>query len=344
MSDERPRDSGSGLRWGILATGWIAHRFTSDALLAGLNITAVGSRSEGSAREFADTFGIDRAHGSYTELLHDAHVDIVYVATPHPAHVDVAMAALDAGNHVLVEKPLTLNQTQAELLRDKAQAAGLLLSEAMWTRYLPHMARIREIIASGGIGEVRTLHADHSQSLSQDPDHRINALALGGGALLDLGVYPISFAWDILGAPDTVQAAGRLGETGADTDIGVVMMHSSGAVSTCLATSRAAGSNTAHILGTQGRIDIDRVWFTPTSFTHYDHAGDVVEQYVSDVSGHGMQLQAIAAEDSVAAGNLAGELMTLDESVAIMGTLDEIRHQIGVHYPDDDSPAVTASR
>lgn len=332
------------LRWGILATGWIARRFTVDVLLAGLNVTAVGSRSAESAQEFAASFGIGRAHGSYSELVTDPNVDIVYVATPHPAHFDTAMAALEAGKHVLVEKPLTLNQAQAETLRETALSKGLYASEAMWTRYLPHMARIRQSITSGEIGEVRTLHADHAQSLSTNPSHRINALELGGGALLDLGVYPVSFAWDILGTPVTVQAAGRLGQTGADTEVGVLMTHSSGAISTCLASARGAGSNTASIVGTEGRIDIDRMWFTPAGFTRYDAEGQMVEKYVSDVSGHGMQLQALAAEEYVAAGNLSGELMTLDDSVAIMGTLDEIRRQIGVHYPEESPPASTTSR
>ena len=332
------------MRWGILATGWIARRFTADAQLAGLNVTAVGSRSAESARAFAETFGLSRAFGSYAELVADPDVDIVYIATPHPAHCETALAALQAGKHVLVEKPLTLNRAQAETLRETARARGLFAGEAMWTRYLPHMARIREIIASGGIGDIRTLHADHAQSLSTDPTHRINALELGGGALLDLGVYPISFAWDLLGAPTTVHAAGRLGETGADTEVGVVMTHTSGAVSTCLASSRAAGTNTSQIVGTAGRIEIDRVWFTPAGFTHYDADGHVVEQYVSEVPGTGMQFQAIAAEECVASGEVAGKLMTLEDSVAIMGTLDEIRRQIGVRYPGEGAPAATASR
>lgn len=344
MTSEKLHTSHSPLRWGVLATGWIARRFTADALLAGLNVNAVGSRSAESAQEFANSFGIERAHGSYSGLLTDPNVDIVYVATPHPAHFDAAMAVLEAGKHVLVEKPLTLNQAQAEMLRETALAKGLYASEAMWTRYLPHMARIRQIITSGGLGEIRTLHADHAQNLPTDPAHRINALELGGGAVLDLGVYPVSFAWDMLGAPKTIQASGRLGETGADTEVGVLMTHASGALSTCSASSRGAGSNTAHIVGTEGRIEIDRMWFTPATFTHYDSEGSVVEKYVSDVPGHGMQLQALAAEKYISAGTLSGELMTLDDSVAIMGTLDEIRRQIGVRYPEDASPAATASR
>lgn len=325
------------MRWGILATGGIARLFTKDARLAGLDVAAVGSRSAQSAEAFAAEFGIPRAYGSYQELAADDEVDIVYVATPHPMHFENTMLVLEHGKHALVEKPFTINRREAEQLREAARSRGLLVSEAMWTRYLPHMVRIREIIASGGIGEVRALFADHTQLFGEDPEHRINALSLGGGALLDLGVYPVSFAWDILGAPTSVQAAGRLGSTGADTEVGAVMTHASGAVSTLLTSSRGAGPNTAHILGSAGRIDIDRIWYTSAGFTHYDPTGAVVEQYVSDVPGRGMQLQAIAAEEYVAAGRLDGELITLDDSVEIMGTLDEIRRQIGLRYPGEDA-------
>ncbi|GFZ81576.1 hypothetical protein GCM10011359_07570 [Nesterenkonia alkaliphila] len=166
----------------------------------------MGSRSQQSAQQFAAEFGIAQAHGSYQELVENDAVDIVYVATPHPMHYEPTMLAIAAGKHVLVEKPFMLNRTQAEQVREAARAKNLLVTEAMWTRYLPHMVRIRQLIASGAIGEVRALFADHAQSFGSDPTHRINALELGGGALLDLGVYPVSFAWDVLGAPN--QCAG----------------------------------------------------------------------------------------------------------------------------------------
>lgn len=320
------------LRWGILATGWIAEQFSRDAQLAGLNVAAVGSRTAESAQRFATDFNLARAHSSYAELAADPEVDIIYVATPHPMHYEHTMLALDHGKHVLVEKPFTLNQRQAEQVRGAAREKGLLATEAMWTRYLPHMVRIREILASGTLGEVRAVFADHTSVFTTDPQNRINALELGGGALLDLGIYPVSFAWDILGAPVSVKASARFGETGADTEVATVMTHSRGALSTSMTSSRAAGPNTAHIVGTKGRIDIDRLWFAPAGFTHYDAAGEVVEQHSPTVEGRGMQFQALAAEAYVAEENFDGELMTLDDSVAIMGTLDEIRRQIGLSY------------
>jgi predicted dehydrogenase len=326
----------TGLRWGILATGGIAHAFTSDLRTAGLDVAAVGSRSHGSAQRFADEFGITHAHSSYEELAADPDVDILYIATPHPAHADNALLALEAGKHVLVEKPFTLTAPEAAAIRDAAAANGLLAMEAMWTRYLPHMVRIRELTRSGALGDVRAVFADHTQKITSDPTHRLNALELGGGALLDLGIYPISFAWDILGAPVDVRAVARLADTGADADIATVMTHGSGALSTSISSSRAKGPNIAHIIGTDARIDIDSVWYTPTSFRLTSPDGTVVEEYTSEVEGRGMQYQALAAERIIADGGRDSDFLSIAESVAIMGTLDEVRAQVGVRYPQED--------
>jgi len=328
--------SQASLRWGILGPGGIARAFTGDLRTAGLDVVAVGSRRLESAQAFAADFGIPRAHGSYEDLVADPDVDIVYIATPHPLHAANALLALEAGKHVLVEKPFTLTGAEAEAVRDAAAAGGLLAMEAMWTRYLPHMIRIREIVASGVLGELRALTADHTQLITSDPAHRLNALELGGGALLDLGVYPVSFAWDILGEPLSIVASARLGETGADTEVATIMAHASGALSTTLSASRAAGPNTASIIGTEARIDIDRVWYSPTSFRVVAPDGRVLEEYRSEIEGRGMQYQALAAERIIAAGRTDSDELPIDESVAIMATLDEIRALVGVRYPGED--------
>ncbi len=326
----------TGLRWGILATGLIAHLFTADLRMAGHTVTAVGSRRREAADAFAAEFGITHAHGSYEALVADPDVDIVYIGTPHTAHAENALLALDAGKHVLVEKPFTLTAAEAERVRDAARERGLLAMEAMWTRYLPHMVRVRELVASGALGDVRAVFADHTQSLPADPAHRLNALDLGGGALLDLGIYPISFAWDILGAPESVTASARLGETGADTEVATIMTHAGGALSTSLSSSRAAGPNTAHILGAEARIDIDRVWYTATSFRMTAADGSVLEEFRSEIEGRGMQYQALAAEAAVASGRFDSEILPLDETVAIMAALDDVRRRIGVDYPGEN--------
>jgi len=325
----------TGLHWGILATGGIAHAFTSDLRTAGLEVAAVGSRRIDSARAFAAQYDIPHAHGSYEELVSDPDVDIVYIATPHPGHVENALMALDHGKHVLVEKPFTLNAAEAAAIRDRAGDTGLLAMEAMWTRYLPHMVRIREIVAAGTLGEVRVVSADHTQKLSTDPAHRLNALELGGGALLDLGIYPISFACDVLGVPERVTALARLSDAGTDAEVATIAVHRGGAVSTSVSSSRAAGMNVAQIVGTEARIEIDHVWYTPTSFRVVSSDGDVLERYTSDIEGRGMQFQALAAEHLVAAGRTDGDVLPLDETVEIMRVLDEVRRQIGVAYPSE---------
>lgn len=325
----------TGLHWGILATGGIAHAFTSDLRTAGLDVAAVGSRRIDSAREFADRYDIPHAHGSYEELVADPSVDIVYIATPHPGHVDNALLALDHGKHVLVEKPFTLNAAEAASIRDKAAEKGLLAMEAMWTRYLPHMVRIREIIAAGTLGDIRVVSADHTQKISTDPAHRLNALELGGGALLDLGIYPISFAVDVLGLPEQVTALARLSDAGSDAEVATIFVHAGGAVSTTVSSSRAAGTNTAQIVGTEARIEIDRVWYTPTSFRVVTPDNEVAEEFTGEIEGRGMQFQALAAERLVADGATSSDVQPIDETVAIMGVLDEVRRQIGVVYPSE---------
>lgn len=323
------------LRWGILATGGIAHSFTSDLRSAGRTVTAVGSRRRDAAERFAEEFGIPRAHGSYEDLVADPEVDIVYIATPHPFHADNALLALDAGKHVLVEKPFTLNAVEAAAVRERAKARGLLAMEAMWTRYLPHMARVRELVGSGALGEVRTLFADHTQRITDDPAHRLNALELGGGALLDLGIYPISFACDVLGLPTSVSAQARLSDAGSDAEVATLFRHESGALSTTISSSRAVGPDTAHIVGTEARIDIDRVWYSPTSFRVTTPDGEMREEFHSEIDGRGMQFQALYAEELVRAGRIDGDVLPIDETVAIMAVLDEVRSQIGVRYPSE---------
>jgi predicted dehydrogenase len=328
--------SSSSPGWGILGPGGIARAFTSDLRTAGLDVAAVGSRRRETADAFAADFGIPHAHGSYEELVADPDVDIVYIATPHPAHAANALLALEAGKHVLVEKPFSLNAAEAEAVREAAAERGLLAMEAMWTRYLPHMVRIRELVASGALGEVRALTADHTQALSTDPAHRINALELGGGALLDLGIYPVSFAWDILGEPLSIVASARIGDAGSDTEVATIMAHASGALSTSLSASRGAGPNTASVIGTDARIDIDSVWYAASSFRLVGPDGGVREEFRSEIDGRGMQYQALAAERYLAEGRTDSDILPIDETVAIMATLDEIRDLVGVRYPGEE--------
>lgn len=325
----------SALRWGILGTGWIAHQQTTDLLGNGFVVSAVGSRSQATADAFAAEFGIPTAHGSYEALVADPDVDAIYVSTPHPSHAAGATLALNAGKHVLLEKPFTLNAGEARAVVELAASKHLVVLEAMWSRFLPHMLRIREIIAAGTLGEVRTVLADHNQNLPKDPKHRINNPELGGGALLDLGIYPVSFAYDVFGAPSTVMATASMTTTGVDRQTAIVLGFADGQQAVLHTALDTLGPNRAAVIGTLGRIEIESVWYNPTAFTVYDNEGAIIEQFDQPVRNRGMQYQAWELERLVAEGQVAGDILPAAESVQIMETLDEVRRQIGLVYPGE---------
>jgi predicted dehydrogenase len=325
----------SPLRWGILGTGGIAETFVTDLNATGIEVTAVGSRSQESADAFGSRLSIEGRHSSYESLVADPNVDAVYIATPHPMHEANALLAIAAGKHVLVEKPFTLNAGEARRVSEAAADAGVVALEAMWTRFLPSMVRLREIIAAGTIGELRTLIAVHDQSLSRDPAHRINDPALGGGALLDLGVYPVSFAVDLLGAPTAVTARGDKTETGVDRQVALMLEHAGGAISLLHTALDSAVSNTATVVGTEGRIELDATWYNQTAFSVY-RGDELIERYDEQIVSRGMQYEAWELERIVHEGRYESALLPLEESVAVMVVLDEARRQVGVVYPGEN--------
>ncbi|ARJ06064.1 oxidoreductase [Cnuibacter physcomitrellae] len=323
------------IRWGILGTGGIARTFTTDLRAAGLEVAAVGSRSTESAEAFAAEFDVPRAHGSYEELAADPDVDVVYVASPHPFHAEHALMMIAAGKHVLIEKAFTVNAAQAERIAEAAREAGVAVIEAMWTRFLPHMVRIREIIAAGTLGDVRTVLAEHDQDLPDDPAHRVNDLALGGGALLDLGIYPVSFAIDMLGLPTRILAHSTMSATGADRQTAIIFEHEGGRQSVSHSALDAAGRVGAQVIGTDARIEIDPWWYGATGFRVVAPGGEVLEEYTDTVESRGMQYEALEMERVIRAGEHTSPLMPIEQSVAIMHVLDRIREQIGLVYPGE---------
>jgi predicted dehydrogenase len=297
-------------------------------------VAAVGSRTTERAQAFADEHGIPHAHGSWEALAADPTVDAVYVATPHPFHAAAATIALEHGKHVLVEKPFTLTAPEAEAVVALGAERGLVVLEAMWTRFLPHMAEIHEAVAAGEIGTPRVLVAEHTQALPSDPAHRMNDPELGGGALLDLGVYPISFGVDLFGLPVDVTATATFTPTGVDQRVQGVLTHEGGASTLFLAASDLAGTNRASILGTRGSIEIDPTWYTPTTYTVLDLERNVVRTS----PGRGMQLQARELEALVRSGRTSSDRMPAEQSVGIMRVLDAVRERIGLAYPHEHRP------
>jgi predicted dehydrogenase len=321
----------SGLRWGILGAGGIAKAQVKDMQLHGFTVAAVAARDLTKAQAWADEMNVPTAYGSYEELAADPDIDAIYVATVHPAHAATARIALEGGKHVLVEKPFTMDAAEARELVELAASKNLVILEAMWTRFLPHMVRIREILAEGLLGEVRAVTADHDQKI--DHIERLIRPELGGGALLDLGIYPVSFAWDVLGAPDTVIGHATMTDTGVDRETSIILGYPSGAHAVLQIQMSGTGPNRAAIIGTEGRIEIESVWYAQTSFTRYDAEGEVLEQFDARDPGRGMQFQTAELERLVASGQLEGDLLPPSQTVAIMETLDEVRRQIGLTYP-----------
>lgn len=316
------------LRWGVTGTGGITESFTRDLrLTTSGSVVAVGSRSSESARAFADRLGIANAHGSYQSLIEDPSVDAVYVGLPHPMHHPVAMQALVAAKPVLVEKPFTMTEREAQELVDTSRRRGVFLMEAMWTRWLPHMVEIRALVANGRLGEIVSVSADHGQWFDEDSESRLFAPELGGGALLDLGVYPVSFASMLLGEPERVVALSDSAFTGVDAQTSTLLGYVSGAHAVLTCTLSAVSPTWASVVGTDARIEIEGEFYAPTSFTVVERSGRRT-RFDRPVDGVGLRFEADEVARCLESGWVESPTMPLDESVSIMRTLDTIRRTV----------------
>jgi predicted dehydrogenase len=312
------------LRWGILGTGGIAHTFAGDLQFADDAVLgAVGSRSLSSADRFGDEFDVPRRYSSYLDLVRDENLDVVYVATPHPMHFADASLALEHGKPVLVEKAFTMTGHEARELVALARSKNLFLMEAMWTRFLPHVLALRELINNGTLGEIVTVEADHGQWFARDPKFRLFAPELGGGALLDLGVYPVSFASMILGTPDRVAALVDPAFTGVDGQTSMLFGYAKGAQAVLTCTSSARTATRACISGTEARVEIDGDFYAPTSFTLISRGGER-ERFEFSTQGRGLHYEAQEVTRCLRKGLRESSSMPLDESVSIMETMDRV--------------------
>ncbi len=322
----------SNFNWGILGPGGIAKAFAEDLKrLDGHSIGAVGSRTLGNAQNFAHAYG-GTAYGSYEELVADSSVDAIYVATPHPAHKDNVILALNAGKPVLCEKPFSVNAVEAQQMVDAASKNGVALMEAMWARFLPHYAKVREIIESGVLGKIHTIHADHGQRLADQNIPRLVEPALAGGALLDLGIYPISFAHMILGNPSKITSTAVLTDKGVDAQTSMIFDYASGAQAVLNTTMIEQTPCRAVVAGLKGWLEIDRTFYNPASMRVILNDGSVTE-YPSSYQGHGLREQAEVFKQLVSSGEKQSQILNWQDTVDIMKTLDQVRSQIGVKYP-----------
>ena len=325
----------SNFSWGILGPGGIAQAFAKDlTFLEGHTIGAVGSRSLTNAQSFANTFG-GTAYGSYEELVADSTIDAIYVATPHPAHHDNVILALNAGKPVLCEKPFAVNAQQAQAMVDAAAKNKVALMEAMWARFLPHYAKVREIVASGVLGPILSIHADHGQRLADQGIARLVDPQLAGGALLDLGIYPISFAHMILGNPTSITSKAVMTDRGVDAQTSMIFSYDNGAQAILTTTMIEQTPCRAVVAGLDGWLEIDRTFYNPASMRVILNDGTVTE-YPSAYTGHGLREQAEAFKQIVQSGEVESKILTWKDTVDIMKSMDTVRGQIGLKYPFED--------
>lgn len=316
------------LRWGILATGGIARSFAG-ALKSHTRqvIQACGSRTQASADAFAAEFG-GHPFGSYEALVSDPNVDAVYVASPHSHHAAHALLAITAGKHVLVEKSFTRTAAEASIIVDAARDAGVTLMEAMWTRFLPGMDVVRQLLANGALGEIETVMADHGQYFEADPNHRLFAPELAGGALLDLGIYPLSFSFFALGRPARIAATGTTAFTGVDRQVSMTLdgyaaaPHAQALLSTTLA---ARTPTTASICGTEARIELPGPFYIPQPVTLIGRDGVRLTSPQPTILAHeGLCYEAAHFAQLVADGRRESPWLPWSETIAIMEAMDAI--------------------
>lgn len=323
----------NNINWGILGTGRIARSF-AEALshVDDANLLAVGSRNQDTATDFANEFDIKNSYSSYAEVCSNNDIDVVYIATPHSLHKDNVVMCLEANKAVLCEKPFTINAPEAETIIKLARSKNLFLMEAMWTRYLPAINKLRELLEEDTIGDVQIMLAGGAFMPEFDPDFYLFNKELGGGVLLDAGVYLISMASMLFGKPKTIKAVAGMGKSGVDEHDGYLLEHDNGALASMYVSLRGQSSPDVTLIGSKGKIYLHPPIFCPSKITLNLYDGDeTVFDLPFEVNGY--QFQAMEVNRCIRQGLKESELMPLDESLEIMNTMDKIRKQIKLEYP-----------
>jgi predicted dehydrogenase len=324
------------VRWGFLGAGGIAGAVAQDlAATPGNVLAAVAARDAGRAADFASRFGPARSYGDYRALVEDPEVDVVYIATIHPMHREQALLAIEAGKPVLIEKPVCLNADDAAAVFGAAEAAGVFAMEAMWMRTNPLIRQAERLIADGAIGEVRSVRAEFGLGRSYDPAHRLYDLASGGGALLDLGVYPATFAWLFLGKPAALAVTGTLAPTGADATVALQWSYPDGRDAQLWCSVPVGDPCRGLIVGTEGWLRTEGRFHRPDGLLLHNAAGERRFADPLDPRLPGYRPQIEEVERCLRAGLLTSELVPPAETIAILGLLDAARAELGVRYPGE---------
>ena len=324
------------IKWGIIGCGGIAHRFAQcieDVAYA--ELAAVASATPGKAEAFASLYDVESAYSDYEQLVARADIQAVYVATTHNFHYSNMKLALEHGKAVLCEKPMTVAAWETEALVALARERQLFLMEGMWTRFLPAICQVRDWLAAGEIGELRQIRADFGFDAPYDPEGRLLNKALAGGALLDAGIYPISFASMIAGPPSAVEAIATVGTTGVDEQSFYLFRYENGAVATLSSAVRASVEITAEIIGSEGKIVVPHFLGASSATLHRFARRETIERTFPLKAGRGFEYEIQEVVNCLHLGKLESEIMPLAESIAIMQTMDAIRQKIGLFYEND---------
>ncbi|MBS4201798.1 Gfo/Idh/MocA family oxidoreductase [Bacillus sp. FJAT-49732] len=320
------------IKWGIMGPGNISRKFASDLVQSeNAELVAVASRTEGKAAAFASEFNIPKSYNSYDEFVQDPELEIVYIGTLHPQHKECVLQCLNAGKAVLCEKPFTMNAEEAEELIKVARENNTFLMEAMWTRYLPAVVKAMNWIKEGKIGEVNMLTSNFGFNVGWAPNSRLLDKKLGGGAMLDAGIYPISFASLIFGTqPTNIKSSAQIGETGVDEWFSALFEYGNGKTAMLNAGVRLNLSNDAFIYGTEGYIHLPNFLFGEGAYLH--RPGSDVEAFKDDRELNGYIYEAEEAMKCLREGKIESSIMPLDETYDIMETMDTLRKQWGLEY------------
>jgi predicted dehydrogenase len=326
------------LRWGIVGPGRIAENLVGDFVhVADADVVAVASRSSDRAQAFAARHGICRAYGSYRELIADPDVDVLYIATPHPQHLAIGLEAARAGKSLLVEKAFTATLAGAQSLIDEVRAHEVFAMEAMWTRFQPAVVKARELLADGAVGEVRSVQADLGVVRDFDPSDRVFAYELGGGAILDLGVYVVSFAQMVLGTPTSVSVHGAFEPSGVDAEVSLLLGFPEGRTATLMCSLHSPMPGHARIFGSTGWIDVLPRFHHPRSIVLHRNGAEP-ERFEHPALGGGYAHELIEVTSSILAGKRESTIMPLDDTLAVQGALDDALGQLGIRFAEDAAP------
>ncbi len=324
------------IRWGIIGCGRIARKFARCMKdVKGAELIAVASATPGKAQAFAGEYGVDSAYEGYSRLVERDDIDAIYVATTHNFHYENTKLALEHDKAVLCEKSLTVAAWEAVELVTLARERKVFLMEAMWTRFLPAIVQVREWLDSGAIGELRQIRADFGFNAPFNPEGRMYNKALAGGALLDAGIYPISFSSMVAGSPTEVEAISQIGTTGVDEQSFCLFRYKNGAVASLSAAVRAHVDVEARIIGTEGKITVPQFLKATSAELHRYEEKETIQRSFPYPDGQGFEFETQEVVDCMKEGKLESEVMPLDESVSIMRTMDAIREKVGLEYEND---------